>query len=149
MKEIRFYKGRHAPNFWDSLWIKRELYKRRNNSEVKITVKFTSKSVYSVIPASDRADWLKIGGYGSFKNFFKKQKERLAAFRCYGLPSMQVCNYDRNGNGFEVSNIQDCSYGNEYTITIKPERGCRFPIGAWAGGTARPLNDFSIWVNID
>ena len=148
LKKIRFYKGRHAPNFWDSLWIKRELFKRKNNSEVKITVRFTLDSIYNVTPASDQADWLKIGGYGSFRNFFKKQKERLAAFRNFRIV-FEICNYDRNGNGFEVSNLQDCVEGIEYIITIKPERGCRFPIGAWAGGTGLPLNDFEIFVGID
>jgi len=148
MKRVRFYKGRHAPNFLDSMWIKKELFKRRYKKEVKITVKFTSDSSYTVTPASDQADWMKVGGYGSFKNFFRKQKERLCAFRDFD-EFHSICNYDRNGNGFEVSNIQECVEGLQYTITIKPEKGCRFPIGAWAGGTGLPLNDFSILVEID
>jgi len=147
MKEIRFYKGRHAPNFWDSLWIKKELFKRRYKKEVRITVRFTSDSEYLVTPASDQADFLKVGGYSSFKNLFKKQKERLAAFRDWNM-RFEICNYDRNGNGFELSNLRDCAIWENHTITIRPEKGCRFPIGAWAGGTGLPLNDFSILVKI-
>lgn len=153
MKKIKFRKHRFRP--LNGYWVKLKIltYYLAGFGGVRMTVRFTTKSLYKTANVggdNDKKDWFKLGGTGTVGNVLKKQRETLGVFRRYydgerWRDYFEVALYKRplspNDPGHViVGPIYHVALGQTFDLDVPLEYV--IPLGAWAGGDGDLLIDF-------